>query len=151
MTMRILILCSSGGHLTQAWGLKPFWEQHERIWVTMPTIDARGRLEDERVIEAHYPTVRHLPNLVRNFGLAQRVLTKYRPHVLLSTGAAISVPFFFLAKFHRIRTIHVEPIDRFDRLSLSGKLLYPFSDHFLVQWQEIAELIPGSRNIGLVL
>lgn len=149
--MRMLILCSSGGHLTQAWGLKPFWEQHERIWVTMPTIDARGRLRAERVIEAHYPTVRHVPNLLRNFVLAWRVLHRYRPDMLLSTGAAISVPFFLLARLYAVRTVHVEPIDRFDRLSLSGKLVYPFSDHYLVQWPEIADLVPQSRSIGLVL
>lgn len=149
--MRILILCSSGGHLTQAWGLKPFWEQHERIWVTMPTLDARGRLKDERVIEAHYPTVRNLPNLIRNLLLAWRVLHRFRPQALLSTGAAIAVPFFVLARFYGVRTVHVEPIDRMDSLSLTGKLVYPFADQFMVQWPENVQNIPGAQHIGLVL
>lgn len=149
--MRLLILCSSGGHLTQVWGLRTFWEQHERIWVTMPTLDARERLREERVIEAHYPTVRNLPNLVRNFLLAQKVLHRYRPDVLLSTGAAIAVPFFVLAWIYGARTVHVEPIDRMDSLSLTGKIVYPFADKFLVQWPENARAIPGAEHIGLVL
>lgn len=149
--MRILILCSSGGHLTQAWGLRAFWEQHERIWVTMPTHDARTRLRDERVIEANYPTVRNLPNLARNVFLARRVLRRYRPDLVLSTGAAIAWPFFLQARRFGARTVHLEPIDRFDRLSLSGKLVYPFADHFLVQWDRMTELVPGARTIGLVL
>ena len=32
--MRVLLVCSSGGHLTQLYQLRPWWERHERTWVT---------------------------------------------------------------------------------------------------------------------
>lgn len=149
--MRVLIVCSSGGHLTQALALKEWWGGHERSWVTLPTEDARSRLVGERVVEAHYPTVRNLPNLARNFALARRVLRTERPDLVFSTGAAIALPFFAQARSFGARTAFLEPVDRITSASLSGRLVYPLSDSFFVQWDALASMYPGSENIGVVL
>lgn len=149
--MRVLIVCSSGGHLTQALALKSWWGGHDRWWVTLPTEDARTRLEKENVVEAHYPTVRNLPNLVRNFGLARQVLHDFHPDLIFSTGAAIALPFFAQARMVGARTAFLEPVDRISSPSLSGRLVYPFTDLFLVQWQPLTLAYPGSRDVGVVL
>lgn len=149
--MRILLVCSSGGHLAQMWALKPWWEQHERIWVTLPTADARARLAGEKIIEAHYPTVRNLPNLVRNTRLAHRLLKRLRPHLIVSTGAAVAVPFFAQASRFDAVTAHLEPVDRIQCPSLSGRMLYPFADYFFVQWPQLREVLPESDHVGVVL
>lgn len=149
--VRVLIVCSSGGHLTQALALRSWWSNYETHWVTLPTEDARSRLAGEAVTEAHYPTVRNLPNLVRNFGLARRVLRQFRPDLIFSTGAAIALPFFAQARIVGARTVFLEPVDRISSPSLSGKLVYPFSDLTLVQWEALTASYPGSRNVGMVL
>jgi beta-1,4-N-acetylglucosaminyltransferase len=149
--MRVLVVCSSGGHLTQALAVRSWLKQHECRWVTLPTEDARSRLADDTVTEAHYPTVRNLPNLLRNFALARRVLKEYRPDLIFSTGAAIALPFFSQARRHGALTVYLEPVDRIAAPSLSGRLVYPFADLFLVQWPELAEFYTGSRSIGVVL
>lgn len=149
--MRVLIVCSSGGHLTQALALKEWWSAHDRTWVTLPTEDARSRLVGEQVVEAHYPTVRNLPNLVRNFGLARRVLAETRPDVVFSTGAAIALPFFTQAHRYGATTVYLEPVDRITTASLSGRLVYPFADRFLVQWPALQGIYPDADDIGVVL
>lgn len=149
--MRILIVCSSGGHLTQALALSSWWGQHDRSWVTLPTDDARSRLADERVVEAHYPTVRNAPNLIRNFGLARTVLHRERPDLVFSTGAAVAIPFFIQARSVGARTAYLEPVDRIASPSLSARLVYPFADIFLVQWPGLREYFPDSRDVGVVL
>ena len=149
--MRVLIVCSSGGHLTQALALKEWWSAHDRSWVTLPTEDARSRLVGEQVVEAHYPTVRNLPNLIRNFGLARRVLAATRPHLVFSTGAAIALPFFMQAHRFGATTVFLEPVDRITTASLSGRLVYPFADRFLVQWPSLREIYPDAVDIGVVL
>lgn len=149
--MRVLIVCSSGGHLTQALALKQWWGEHERYWVTLPTEDARSRLVGEDVVEAYYPTVRNLPNLLRNFALARRVLTSVRPELIFSTGAAIALPFFAQARAFGARTVFLEPVDRIASPSLSGRLVYPFTDSFLVQWESLAGVYRGARDIGVIL
>lgn len=149
--MRLLIVCSSGGHLAQAWALQSWWRQHERTWVTLPTDDARARLKGERVFEAHYPTVRNLPNLVRNYRLAHHVLRVVRPDMIFSTGAAIAVPFFSQARLHGCRTAYLEPVDRITAPSLSGRLVYPFADLYMVQWDALHRQMTDARNVGVVL
>ena len=40
------------------------------------------------------------------------------------------------------------PVLRKTSLSLSGKLLLPLADHFLVQWPQLAHAHPKARYIG---
>lgn len=149
--MKILIACSSGGHLTQAFALREWWSDHDRVWATFPVEDARSRLAGERVYEIHYPTVRNVRNLLRNFVLARRVLATERPDVVFSTGAAIALPFFSQARFFGVRTVYLEPVDRINSPGLSGRLVYPFADEFLVQWESMKEFYPDARDVGVVL
>lgn len=150
--MKILIACSSGGHLTQALALRSWWGEHDRVWATFPVEDARSRLSNERVYEVHYPTVRNLPNLLRNFVLARRVLATERPDIVFSTGAAIALPFFMLARFFGARTVYLEPVDRITSAGMAGQLAYPFTDLFLVQWENLrTTAYPDATTIGVVL
>lgn len=149
--MRILIVCSAGGHLTQALALEDWWGGHERSWVSSPTEDVRSRLAGETLVEAHHPTVRNLPNLVRNFVLARRVLRATRPDLIFSTGAAIAFPFFAQARRHGARTVFLEPVDRISAPSLTGRLVYPFADAVLVQWESMRRIYPDAHVVGVVL
>jgi UDP-N-acetylglucosamine:LPS N-acetylglucosamine transferase len=148
---RLLLVGSSGGHLAQLLALKPWWESRERTWVTFATEDAKSRLREERVEWAHFPTTRNLPNLIRNFFLAIVVLRRYRPDVVVSTGAGVAVPFFLLSRVLRIRTVYLEVYDRLDTRTLTGRLCRPLSSLFCVQWEEQARLYKGSRVVGTIL
>ena len=149
--MKILIACSSGGHLAQALALRPWWEQHERLWVTGPTPDARMKLADERAIACAWPTQRNIPNLLRNTVLARRVLRDFRPDIVFSTGAAVAVPFINQAHHVGAWSIFLETLDRIDKPSLSGRLVYPFVDQYLTQWEQLHDRLPRSKVVGLVL
>ena len=52
---RVLLVCSSGGHLAQLLRLAPWWKTHERIWVTFRKPDAESLLDGERVWWAFHP------------------------------------------------------------------------------------------------
>lgn len=148
--LRILLVCSSGGHLSQLYRLRPWWEEHERIWVTFDKPDARSLLRGERVISAHHPTTRNVPNMLRNYGLARRVLRRYRPDVVLSDGAGVAFPFFAAARLQRVRTVYLEVFDRIDSATLTGRLCYPLSDLFLLQWPEQKRLYPRGLLVGRI-
>lgn len=149
--MKILIACSSGGHLAQAMALEPWWERHQRLWVTGPTEDARIKLSRERAIACHWPTQRNVPNLVRNWKLAGRVLRDFQPDVVFSTGAAVAVPFLLQAHSVGARSIFLETVDRIEKPSLTGRLVYPFVDEYLTQWDTLGEKLPKAQLVGLVL
>lgn len=149
--VKLGLVGSSGGHLAQLMTLRPFWEAFDRFWVTFPTEDARSILQGERVYWCHHPTNRNLKNLVRNTGLAARVLTKERPTHLISTGAAVAVPFFYLGRVCGARLIYIEVFDRIDRPTLTGRLVHPITQHFLVQWPEQLRLYGRAHVIGPLL
>ena len=149
--MKVLLVCSSGGHLTQLHRLKRWWADHDRSWVTFNTADATSLLAGERVAWAYHPTTRNAPNALRNLRLAWRVLRRDRPDVVVSDGAGVAVPFFVIAKALRIATVYVEVYDRIDSKTLTARLCSPFTDLFCVQWPEQLELYPKARLIGPLL
>jgi UDP-N-acetylglucosamine:LPS N-acetylglucosamine transferase len=146
-----LLVASSGGHLAQLLALRPWWQDRDRSWVTFGTEDARSQLEGERAVWAYHPTTRNLPNLVRNFLLAVRVMRRERPDVVVSTGAAVAFPFFLIAKVMRVPTVYIEVYDRLDSPTLTGRLCRPITDLFCVQWEEQTRFYPRAQVIGSLL
>jgi UDP-N-acetylglucosamine:LPS N-acetylglucosamine transferase len=148
---RVLLVASSGGHLAQLLVLEPWWSQRQRVWVTFATPDAQSQLLREDVVWAHFPTTRNLRNLIRNFWLAIRTFPRVRPDVVVSTGAAVAVPFFIIARLRRIPTVYVEVYDRIDTPTLTGRLCRPLTTLFCVQWEEQLSLYRNACLIGELL
>jgi UDP-N-acetylglucosamine:LPS N-acetylglucosamine transferase len=146
--MKAALVCSSGGHLAQLIALRPWWERQDRLWITFETPDAVSLLSGERVVWAHSPTTRNIPNLLRNLRLAWKVLVRYRPDVVISDGAGVAFPFFLVGRALGISTVYVEVVDRIDTPTLTGRLCYPLSDLFLLQWEEQRRLYPRGVVIG---
>ena len=147
----ILLVCSSGGHLGQLYNLRPWWGEFERVWVTFDKPDATSLLTDEEVVWAHHPTTRNLPNLLRNTWLAFSTLRRLRPAMVVSTGAAVAFPFFLAARMYGAKTTYIEVFDRLDSATLTGRLCYPLSDLFLLQWEEQKRVYPRGRVLGPLL
>lgn len=148
--MKIGLVGSSGGHLTQLLAISAWWEHHDRFWVTFEKADAVSRLQNERAYWCHYPTNRNIPNLIKNTFLAICVLLRERPDVIISTGAAVAVPFFWLGRLCGASTVYIEVFDRITMPTLTGKLVYPVTKHFLVQWEELKVFYPKSTLVGSV-
>ena len=141
---------SSGGHLTHLYQLKKFWENKNRFWVTFDKEDARSILENEKVYNCYYPTNRNLKYLIKNTFVAFKVLRKEKPDIIISSGAAIAVPFFYLGKIFGAKTVYIEVFDRIDKPTLTGKLVYPVTDKFIVQWEEMKKVYKKAENFGSI-
>lgn len=148
--LKICLVGSSGGHLTHLYMLKPFWKDKNRFWVTFDKEDARSLLKDEKVYPCYFPTNRNIKNLIRNTFLAIRVLKKEKPDLIISSGAAVAVPFFYLGKLFGTKTIYIEVLDRINKPTLTGKLVYPVTDRFIVQWEEMKKVYPKAINFGSI-
>ena len=131
---RILLVANSGGHLLQMLALENAFQGLDRTWVTLAAADSESLLADEHVVYAHGPTNRSLKNLLRNLALAWRTVRDSKPDVIVSTGAALAVPFFVVGWLRRKRLVYVESFTRVHHLSLSGRMVYPLADAFFVQW-----------------
>jgi UDP-N-acetylglucosamine:LPS N-acetylglucosamine transferase len=149
--LKVMLVCSSGGHLLQLYNLKPWWEQQDRTWVTFKMPDSMSLLGQEDVSWAYQPTTRNIPNMLRNLRLAWRLVRRQRPGVIVSSGAGVAFPFFLIGRIFRARTIYIEVYDRIDLPTLTGRLCYPFSDLFLLQWEQQRRFYKRGVVIGRLL
>jgi len=149
---RVLIVCSSGGHLAQLHCLEAWWKQHERVWVTFDKPDAVSLLAGERVIFGHHPTNRNVKNALKNAALALRVIYREKPELIVSNGAGIAVPFFWIGKLvFGCKTVYVEVYDRIDSPTLTARLVAPVLDKMVIQWEDQRAFYPDAEFLGAVL
>lgn len=148
--MKVCLVGSSGGHLMHLYMLKPFWEDKERFWVTFDKEDARSLLKDERMYPCYYPSNRSIKALIINTVKALKVVLKERPDLIISTGAAPAIPFFYIGKLFGAKTIYIEVFDRIKTATISGKICYFVADRFIVQWEEMKQVYPKAINLGSI-
>jgi UDP-N-acetylglucosamine:LPS N-acetylglucosamine transferase len=81
-----------------------------------------------------------------------RILLREKPKLIVSTGSEIAIPAFYLARILRIKTIFIEDWTRVEQPTGTGKIVYPVSDVFLVQWERLlAKYGKKARYEGAVL
>ena len=148
---KVMMVSTQGGHLAHLVALRSWWEARERLWVCPDTPDVADRLAGERVVRSYSPTTRNVPNLVRNWLLALRLLRRERPSLLVSAGAGVAVPFFVTAWLLRIPTVFIEVYDRVDTPTMTGRLCGPFTTRRIVQWPSQLEFYPDAHLVGPIL
>ena len=148
--MKVIFVCSNGGHLLQLFQLRECVPGDEQIWVTFPTLDAKSILKGKNVVYAYYPTNRSFVNFIRNLLLAVRLIAKEKPTHVISTGAGIAMPFFIIARMFGIKTCFIESFARVFTPSLSGRLCYRLSTRFIYQWKELENKYPRGQFGGSI-
>lgn len=148
--LKVCLVGSSGGHLTHLYMLKPFWKNKNRFWVTFDKEDAKSLLENEKVYPCYYPTNRSIKALIKNLKVAYKVLKKEKPDLIISSGAAVAVPFFYISKIMGAKLIYIEVFDRLDKPTMTGRMVYPITDKFIVQWEEQRKVYKKAINLGSI-
>ncbi|NME83733.1 UDP-N-acetylglucosamine--LPS N-acetylglucosamine transferase [Clostridium sp. SM-530-WT-3G] len=148
--IKVCLVSSSGGHLTHLYMLKPFWENKERFWVTFDKEDARSLLQGEKIYPCYYPSNRSIKALIINTVKAFKIIPKEKPNLIISSGAAVAVPFFWVGKLFGAKTIYIEVFDRIDKPTITGKMCYPIADKFIVEWEEMKQIYPKAINLGSI-
>lgn len=145
--IKICLVGSSGGHLTHLYQLKSCYKEKNRFWVTFDKEDANTTLKGEKIYYCYFPTNRNIKNLIKNTFLAIKIIHKEKPDLIISSGAAVAVPFFYIGKLYGSKNIYIEVFDRIDKPTLTGKLVYPVTDKFIVQWEEMKKVYPKAINL----
>ena len=130
--VKICITCSSGGHLTEA--LKATQDlRGDKFFVTFWDPRVETLLKRYRYYLITHPK-RNPFLLVKNCFDAIRVLLKEKPNLIISTGADVTVCLCILGKLLGRKLIYIESGGNVYTPSLTGRILYPFADLFIIQW-----------------
>jgi len=121
--LRIVGISSGGGHLTELLTITGHLPQLTALITENGAVkrnDGSG-LPLQPILDPH----RSLVGFFRNTFQSVRYLQRYKPDVVISTGAGMTVPFFLLARLFGAVWITTP--------SMTGRILYPFSSFFIVQ------------------
>src|SRR4051794_16658911 len=122
---RSLLVASTGGHLDELYTLskrfRPMLEQVE--WATFDTPQARHLLADQVVHYVPFARSRDAKGALLDGIEAMRLLGRRRFVRVVSTGAAVAVPFLGLARGHKLAAHYIESAARSRGLSLSGQMI----------------------------
>jgi len=149
--MKIGLVCTQGGHLTEILQILDGFNGHELFFVT------HFSMRDDE-IRSLAPTYfcRNIGERIYLFAWtflwALWIIMRERPRVIFSTGSEIALPFFFWAKVLGIKSIFLESWCRVKTPSRTAKLSYHLVNEFWVQWPQLtSECGPKAKYHGAVI
>lgn len=149
--LKICLVASGGGHLTELLRLSESWKQYETCFVTTVPV-VRDNLQTSGNVYVVGECNRQYPmRVLRVFLKCISIAFKERPSVVISTGAAAGCMICFLAKITGARIVWIDSITNVQQISLSGRMVRRIADLFLVQWPELAKKYNKVEYLGAVI
>ena len=148
--MKICLTCSGGGHLTEILQLLPIVKNYDFFFFTFDTGHARMTLKKVRSYFTIDP-LRKPFKMLKVIYDSLLIFLKEKPDVIISTGANVTVPMCLIGKLCGSKLIYIECSAQVFRPSLSGRILYRFSDLFFVQWKYLKKYYKNAIYGGNLL
>lgn len=145
--MKIAIVSSIGGHLSELLELLPAFEGHEIVWITndpSPVLPAEVR----PILVVH--AERDL-KVLWNFIEFAAILGRVKPDVVVSMGAGPAVPAAVVARAAGVPVFYIEPSSAVTRPTLTGRMMRWLANERWVQWPGMQVVLRGSRYVGGLL
>ncbi|MBQ7140969.1 MAG: polysaccharide biosynthesis protein [Bacilli bacterium] len=153
---RILFISSTGGHLSEMLQLKPMFKKYDYHIITEKTKSTIG-LKDKyknKVNYLVYGTKHYMfPYIfifIYNIFKSLFLYIKIRPKVIITTGTHTAVPMCYIGKLFGSKIIFIETFANSETKTLSGKLVYPIANLFIVQWKSMLKLYPKAIYGGWI-
>lgn len=145
---KVLFISSTGGHLNELLQLKKIIEKYDSYLVTEydeSTKDLKEKYEGKLsylLFETKTSLFMYFWRFLYNCIKSLVIFIKIRPKYIISTGTHTAVPMCYIGKIFGSKIIYIETFANRTTKSLSGKLVYPISNLFIVQWEEMLKLYP---------
>jgi UDP-N-acetylglucosamine:LPS N-acetylglucosamine transferase len=138
--MKVLVVSSVGGHLTEIMLLAPLFAGHDVALV----VNDEAALPDYP-FTAVYQVVHAVRDwrVIQNLAEAAAIFEAERPDVLISAGAGPAVPFAIVARLlSRCRVVYLESASAVVNPTLTGRLMVPLAHDFFYQWPGMKAFFP---------
>ena len=149
--VKVLFAASSGGHLEQIMMLSPLMDEFDSCLVTEKTpynVVETKKVKTFFVKQINRKEKRFLFSLFINCINSMYIFLKFRPNVIISTGALSTLPILILGKLLGRKVIFIESFAKVNTPTRTGQLVYKFADKFYVQWEEMLKVYPEAIYKG---
>lgn len=147
--MKICIVSSVGGHLTEVRQLRPAFEEYDHFYV----LNDRALLSPDMLGKTY--TIAHSERdwrFLLNLWEAYQILRRERPNVIISTGAGPAVPFAVIGRsLFGVKVIFVETITKIYTPSVTGRIMRYLANQLFYQWETLRPFFPNGEFSGPVM
>ncbi|WP_017726211.1 PssD/Cps14F family polysaccharide biosynthesis glycosyltransferase [Halalkalibacterium ligniniphilum] len=151
---KVLFISSIGGHLTQLLQLKPLFETYDYHIVTEKSSITEEMKNEHPVSLLIYGARNYLFSYLFKFSFnclkSLWIFLRERPDVVVTTGAHTAVPMCYIAKLFGRKVIFIESFAKTTTPTLSGRMVYPIADLFIVQWESMKKVYPKAVYGGSI-
>ncbi|MBI5508197.1 MAG: hypothetical protein HY903_05540 [Deltaproteobacteria bacterium] len=147
--MKVAIVSSVGGHLSEVVQLRPIYEKYEHFYILNDAKKLPDFMEGRTYFIKH--SERDLWTLY-NLWECWQILAKERPDVIVSTGAGPAVPAFMVAGRLGIFRLYIESFCAFYRPTLTGRLIHALRlfEKLFYQWPYLSGFFPKGSYEGII-
>ena len=147
---KVLFISSTGGHFDELMKLQPLFSNYDYHIVTEKdrSTEVLKKIYEKKLSFLIYGTrqkfliypFKFILNTFKSFYL----YIKFKPKYIVTTGTHTAVPMCYIGKLLGSKIIFIETFANQNTKTLSGRMVYPISDLFIVQWEELLKLYPKS-------
>lgn len=151
---KVLFISSTGGHLNELLQLKPLFNKYNYHIITEKDNSTKS-LKDEykqRISYLIYGTrqkrATYIFKFLYNCIKSVYLYIKIRPKYIVTTGTHTAVPICYFGKLFGTKIIFIETFANSKTQTLSGKIIYPIANLFIVQWKTMLKFYPKAKYGG---
>lgn len=153
---RVLFIASTGGHFSELLQLKSIFDNYNYHLITEKTKATKslvnefpGKINYLVYGTKDYP-FRYFFKFIYNFLKSFILYIKIRPRYIVTTGTHTAVPICYIGKLFGTKIIFIETIANKESKTLSGRLIYPIANLFIVQWESMLIKYPKAVYGGWI-
>ena len=145
---KVLFISSTGGHLDEIMQLKPIFQSYDYHIVTEKdkSNEVLKKIYRKRISYLICGTRREFLvypfKFAINFFKSLFIYIKIKPKYIITTGTHTAVSMCYIGKLFGSKIIFIETFANQETRTLSGRIVYPISNLFIVQWEEMLKLYP---------
>ncbi|MEG2621157.1 MAG: PssD/Cps14F family polysaccharide biosynthesis glycosyltransferase [Bacilli bacterium] len=153
---RVMFISSMGGHLSEMMQLSSIFKDYDYKIVTEKHKSTMS-IKDKYKNRVDYLMTGNRKNMFKyaftlpcNIVKSFIIFLKFKPEVVITTGAHTCVAMCYIAKIFRKKVIYIESFANISTKTLTGRLVYPIADTFIVQWESMLKLYPKATYKGWI-
>ena len=156
MKKKVIFISSTGGHLNELMQCKPIFNKYDYYIITEKDKVNMNLVEEykEKIFFLPYGTrTKIFTYIFKYFFLCLKTVYLYfkiRPDAIVTTGTHTAAPMCIMGKIFKSKVIYIETYANRNTKTVTGKLIYPIADLFIVQWEEMLKLYPKAKYGGSI-
>lgn len=151
---KVLFISSTGGHLNELLQLKPMFKKYDYHIITEKdnfTLSLKKEYKDKISYLPYGTRSKMLSYPFKYLSLCFKSIYLYfkiKPKYIVTTGTHTVIPICYLGKLFGTKIIFIETFANSNSKTLSGRMIYPISNLFIVQWESMLKLYPKAKYYG---